>query len=58
MAARDEAEHPRRYFSIRPRANLTNLRPYGVRAEGVVVEPLSDTSLCFQICVIMRTDDD
>jgi hypothetical protein len=23
-----------------------------------VVKPLSDTSLCFQTCVIMRTDDD
>jgi DNA-binding transcriptional LysR family regulator len=28
------------------------------RAQGVVVKPLSDTSLCFQTCVIMRTDDD
>ena len=30
----------------------------GFRAEGVVVKPLSDTSLCFQTWVIMRTDDD
>lgn len=25
---------------------------------GVVVKPISDTSLCFETCVIMRTDDD
>ncbi len=30
----------------------------GFRAEGIVVKPLSDTSLCFPTCVIMRTDDD
>ena len=29
-----------------------------VRAEGVVVKLLSDTSLCFETCVIMRSDDD
>ena len=28
------------------------------RANGVVVKPISDTSLCFETCVIMRTDDD
>jgi DNA-binding transcriptional LysR family regulator len=28
------------------------------RANGVVVKPISDTSLCFEACVIMRTDDD
>src|SRR5271157_5348896 len=27
----------------------------GVGAEGVVIKPLSDTSLCFQTCVVMRT---
>ena len=26
--------------------------------EGVVVKPLSDTSLCFETCVIMRADND
>jgi len=30
----------------------------GFRAEGVVVKPLSDTSLYFQTYVIMRSDDD
>jgi DNA-binding transcriptional LysR family regulator len=30
----------------------------GFHADGVVVKPLSDTSLCFQTCVIMRADDD
>ncbi len=30
----------------------------GFHAEGVVMKPLSDASLCFQTCVIMRTDDD
>ncbi len=39
-------------------AILTKPTALGVRAEGVVVKPLSDTSLCFQTCVIMRTDDD
>ena len=39
-------------------AVLTKPMALGVRAEGVVVKPLSDTSLCFQTCVIMRTDDD
>ena len=39
-------------------AILTNPTALGFRAEGVVVKPLSDTSLCFETCVIMRTDDD
>jgi DNA-binding transcriptional LysR family regulator len=39
-------------------AILTQPAALGFRAEGVVVKPLSDTSLCFQTCVIMRTDDD
>ena len=39
-------------------AILTKPTALGIRAEGVVVKPLSDTSLCFQTCVIMRTDDD
>ena len=29
----------------------------GAGAEGVVIKALSDTSLCFQTCVVMRTDD-
>jgi DNA-binding transcriptional LysR family regulator len=32
--------------------------PTALGAEGVVVKPLTDTSLCFETCVIMRTDDD
>jgi DNA-binding transcriptional LysR family regulator len=39
-------------------AILTKPTALGVRAEGVVVKPLSDTSLCFQTSVIMRSDDD
>jgi DNA-binding transcriptional LysR family regulator len=39
-------------------AILTKPTALGFHAEGVVVKPLSDTSLCFQTCVIMRTDDD
>jgi DNA-binding transcriptional LysR family regulator len=39
-------------------AILTKPTALGVRAEAVVVKPLSDTSLCFQTCVIMRSDDD
>jgi DNA-binding transcriptional LysR family regulator len=39
-------------------AILTKPTALGVRLEGVVVKPLSDTSLCFQTCVIIRTDDD
>ena len=30
----------------------------GPSVEGVVVKPISDTSLFFETCVIMRTDDD
>jgi DNA-binding transcriptional LysR family regulator len=30
----------------------------GGSAQGVVVKPLSDASLCFETCVILRTDDD
>jgi DNA-binding transcriptional LysR family regulator len=29
----------------------------GAGAEGVVIKPLSDTSLCFQTCVVMRIDE-
>jgi len=39
-------------------AILTKPTALGFRAEGVVVRPLSDASLCFQTCVIMRKDDD
>jgi DNA-binding transcriptional LysR family regulator len=38
-------------------AILTEPTALGVRAEGVVVKPLSDTSLCFPTCVVMRTDE-
>jgi DNA-binding transcriptional LysR family regulator len=38
-------------------AILTKPTALGFHAEGVVVKPLSDSSLCFQTCVIMRTDD-
>jgi DNA-binding transcriptional LysR family regulator len=30
----------------------------GFHADGVVVKPISDTSLCFETCVIMRADND
>jgi DNA-binding transcriptional LysR family regulator len=39
-------------------AILTQPTAIGVRAPGVVVRPLSDASLCFETCVIRRTDDD
>jgi DNA-binding transcriptional LysR family regulator len=39
-------------------ALFTKPTALGFRVEGVVVKPLSDPSLCFQTCVIMRTDDD
>ena len=39
-------------------AILTKPTALGSCAEGVVVKPLSDTSLCFQTCVIVRADDD
>jgi DNA-binding transcriptional LysR family regulator len=35
-------------------AILTKPTALGFGAEGVVVKPLSDTSLCFETCVIMR----
>jgi DNA-binding transcriptional LysR family regulator len=38
-------------------AILTKPTALGVRVEGVVAKPLSDNSLCFPTCVIMRTDD-
>lgn len=37
---------------------LTKPTALGVHAEGIVVKPLSDTSLCFQTSVIMRNNDD
>jgi hypothetical protein len=37
---------------------LTKPTALGSHADGVVVKPLSDTSLCFETCVIMRADDD
>ena len=39
-------------------AVLTKPTAFGFRAEGAVVKPLSDASLCFQTCVTMRADDD
>ncbi len=39
-------------------AILTKPAALGCCAEGVVVKPLSDDSLSFQTCVIMRKDDD
>ncbi len=39
-------------------AILTQPTPPGFHAAGVVVKPLSDTSLSFQTCVIMRADND
>jgi DNA-binding transcriptional LysR family regulator len=39
-------------------AILSQPTALGFRAEGVVVKPLSDESLCFQTYVIMRKDDD
>jgi hypothetical protein len=38
-------------------AILTKPTALGFRAEGVVVRPLSDVSLCFEPSVIMRIDD-
>jgi hypothetical protein len=37
---------------------LTAPKPVGHGAEGIVVEPLSDTSWCFETSVILRSDDD
>jgi len=39
-------------------AILTRAAAVGSCAEGVVVKPLSETSLCFETCVTMRSDDD
>ncbi len=39
-------------------AILTKPAALCLRAEGVVVKPLSDTTLYFQTCLIMRKDDD
>jgi DNA-binding transcriptional LysR family regulator len=39
-------------------AILTKPWAPGFRVEGVVVKPLSDASLCFQTCLIMRSDAD
>jgi DNA-binding transcriptional LysR family regulator len=39
-------------------AILTQPTARGIHADGVVVKPLSDPSLCFETCVIMRADDD
>jgi DNA-binding transcriptional LysR family regulator len=39
-------------------AILTAPTDVGFTAEGVVIKPLSDTSLRFETCVIMRTDND
>lgn len=39
-------------------AILTRPTALALRAEGVVARPLSDASLCFQTCLIMRADDE
>ncbi len=39
-------------------AILTKPTALGCRDEGIVVKPLSDESLCFNTCVIMRKEDD
>jgi DNA-binding transcriptional LysR family regulator len=39
-------------------AILTQPAAVSVSAQGVVVKPLSDASLCFETFVIIRTDDD
>jgi len=38
-------------------AILTQPSGTGFHADGVVVKPLSDTSLCFKTCVILRADN-
>jgi hypothetical protein len=38
-------------------AILTQPSTTGFHADGVVVKPLSDTSLCFKTCVILRADN-
>jgi hypothetical protein len=37
---------------------LTQPIARGIHADGVVVKPLSDASLCFETCVIMRANND
>ncbi|MGA8618935.1 MAG: LysR family transcriptional regulator [Candidatus Sulfotelmatobacter sp.] len=37
---------------------VTKPASVGLSAEGVVIRPLSDPSLSFETCLIMRTDDD
>jgi DNA-binding transcriptional LysR family regulator len=39
-------------------AILTKSAAVGFSAEDVVVKPLAETSLCFETCLIMRSDDD
>ena len=39
-------------------AILTAPTCVGFTAHGIVIKPLSDTSLCFDTCLIMRTEDD
>ena len=39
-------------------AILTAPTCVGFTAHGIVIKPLSDTSLCFDTCLVMRTDDD
>jgi len=39
-------------------AILTQPMARSLHADGVVVKPLSDPSLCFETCVIMRADND
>jgi DNA-binding transcriptional LysR family regulator len=39
-------------------AFLTEPMAIGFSTEGVLIKPLSDTSLCFEACAIRRTDDD
>ena len=39
-------------------AILTQPTAQSLHAEGVIVRPLSDASLCFETCVIMRADND
>src|SRR6202046_4644592 len=39
-------------------AILTQPTARGFHVDGVIVKPLSDTSLCFETCVIMRADND
>jgi DNA-binding transcriptional LysR family regulator len=38
-------------------AILAKSTPVGLSAEGVVIKPFSETSLCFETCVIMRNGD-